>query len=59
MFRIWFKFLPLSCGVLLSLVSTIFIVHFVRGVYFQTLPFLIEIDPEAWFSLGIAFLSEQ
>ena len=56
MLKIWIRFLPLSCGILLSLMSTIFIIAFVRGVHFQTTPLLFEIFPEAWFSLSAAFL---
>ncbi len=56
MLHIWLRFLPLSCGFLLSLISTMFVVQFVRGVHFQTAPFLLEIYPEAWFSLCAAFL---
>ena len=56
MLKVWYKFLPLSCGVLMSLISTVFIIQFVRTIHFQTMPFLLEIPSESWFSLIVAFV---
>jgi len=61
MFKVWLKYLSLSCGILFCLISTVFVIDFVREIYFQynsqTNPTIyFEIPTEAWFSIIMAFL---
>lgn len=51
--KFWFRCIPLTLGVILSLASTLFMIFFTRNISLD--PSYFEIHPEGWVSLGLSF----